>query len=81
MGKPGQKVVLGRMGHLQRHRPGHAHVAENDDRSGSLPFAVVNGGDEVFDRNFKSVTPDEDRVRRQVHGLVSAELHYPSDSE
>ena len=81
IGQPGQKVVLGRMGDLQRHRPGDAHVAKNDDRSGGLPFAVVNGGDGVFDRNFKSVTPDEDGVRRQVHGLDLAERPCPSDSE
>ena len=36
IGQTGQKVVLGRMGHLQRHRPGRAHVAENDDGSGRL---------------------------------------------
>ena len=75
IGQAGQKVVLGRMGHLQRHRPGRAHVAENDDRSGSLPFTVVDGGDGVFDRNFKSVAPDEDTVRRQVHGSVLPDRH------
>ena len=66
-----QKVVMGRMGHLQRHRLGRAHVVENDDRSASLSFTVVDGGDGVFDRSFKSVTPDKDTVGWQVHGLVS----------
>jgi signal peptidase I len=47
------------MRHLQRHRPGRAHVAENDDRADSLPFTVVDGGNGVFDRDFKTVPPDE----------------------
>ena len=75
MGKPVRKSCCGRMGHLQRHRPCRAHVAKNDDRSGGLPFAVVDGGNGVFDRNFKSVTPDEDAVRRQVHGPVLPDCH------
>src|SRR3981081_4413479 len=40
IGQTGQKVVVGRMGHLHRHRPGCAHVAENDYRSVSMPFTV-----------------------------------------
>ena len=66
IGQAGQEIVLGRMGHLQRHRARRAHVAEDDDRAGHLPFAVVDRGDGVFDRNLKSVAPDEDAVRRQV---------------
>ena len=76
LGKPVRKSCSAEWVICQRHRPGRAHVAENDDRSGGLPFAVVNGGNGVFDRNFKSVTPDEDAVRRQMHvsGLCSTAI-------
>ena len=42
----------------------------------ALPFTVVDGGDGVFDRNFKSVAPDQDAVRRQVHGSVLPNRHF-----
>lgn len=60
------EVVLSGMGHLQCHRAGGPDVAENDDRGGGLPFTVVDGGDGVFDGNFKSVTLNENTVRRQM---------------
>ena len=51
IGQTGQKIVLGQMSHLLRHRPRRAHVAENDHRSSNLPFTVVDGGYGVFDGN------------------------------
>ena len=45
-----------------------------------LPCPVMDGGDGVFDRNFNSVTPDEDAVDRQMHGAVLPHGHCPSDS-
>jgi hypothetical protein len=53
IGQTGQKVVLGRMGHLQRHRPGRADVAENDYRSARLPFTVVDGGRQSLRSEFQ----------------------------
>src|SRR5208282_3644825 len=58
------------MGHLRSHGPRGAYVTENDDGSSSLPFSVMDGGDRVFDRRFKSITPDEDTIRRQVNDSV-----------
>src|ERR1039457_5654974 len=43
----------------KRHRADSAHIAENDDRPGTLTFTVTEGGDGVLDRNLKPVTPDE----------------------
>src|SRR5271168_4952010 len=65
IGQTSQKVVLRGMGHLQGHSPGGAHVAKNDYRSRGDSFPVVDGGDGVLNRNFKSVAPDEDTVCRQ----------------
>ena len=75
IGQTGQEIVLGRMGYLQRHGAGRAHVAENDDGSRDLPFAVMDGRDAVLDRHFMSVAADQDAVRRQVHGPVLIDCH------
>ena len=63
------------MGHLLRHRPGRAHVAENDDGSGRVPSRSWMGATESSIGNFKSVAPDQDAVRRQVHGSVLPNGH------
>ena len=52
IGQARQKVMLGGVGHPQRHRPADAPVAEDDDCSGRVPGPIVDGGDGVFDRNF-----------------------------
>ena len=70
IGQPGQKIVLGRMRHLQRHRAGGAHIAKNDYRPSGLPFAIVNRGDGVFDRNFDPIPPDQNAVRRQLDDRI-----------
>ena len=79
IGQTGQVVMLGRMGDLQRHRPGRAHVAEDDHGSGRMPLAVMHGGYGVLDRDFMSVTAHEYAVRRQVDGW-SCPPGIPSDS-
>ena len=76
IGQTGQKVVLGRMSHLPRHRPGRAHVAEHNDRSSSPPFTIIDRGSGVFDGNFKSVTPDENTIRRQVNDSILLNCHH-----
>ena len=65
------------MGHLQHHFPGGAHVAEDDYGAADLPFAVVDRRNGVFDGNFKTVSPNKDAVRRQVHAaiLANSQLH------
>ena len=56
------------MGHLHGHVVGGADVAENDYRAGGLASAIVDGGDTIFDGNFKAVAADERTVWRKVHG-------------
>ena len=75
IGQARQKIMLGGVGHLQRHRPADAPVAEDDDCSGRAPGPIVDGGDGILDRNFKSVAPDQNAVRRQVHGSVMPNGH------
>ena len=70
IGQTGQEVVLGRVGHLERHRLGHTHIAENNYRSDNRSFPVVDRGDGVLDRNFNSVTLDQETVQWQMHGAV-----------
>src|SRR6202011_5012189 len=48
IGQVGQKIVFRQVGHLLRHRAGSAHVTENNDGSGGLPFTVVDGSDTIF---------------------------------
>ena len=76
VGQTGQKVVLGGMRHLHGHGTGRADVAEDDDRAGGLPFAVVDGCHGVFDGNFRSVAPNEDAAGRQVHRAVLPDRHF-----
>src|ERR1017187_7615289 len=66
IGQPGEKVMLGGIGQLLLQCPRCAHVAEHDNRSGHLPLTAVNGGDGIFNRNFASVTADQNTVQRQV---------------
>src|SRR5579872_5887094 len=70
IGQAGQKVVLGRMGHLLGHGASSAHVAKDDDGPRSFPLMVMDGSDGIFDRRFRSITPYEDTVRWQMHGFV-----------
>ena len=58
VGQAGQEVVLGRMGHLQRHRPGRADIAKHDHRADDLPCAIVDWRHRILDRNFGAVAPD-----------------------
>src|SRR5277367_2616380 len=67
----GQKVVLSRVGHLCGHGPRCGSVTENDYRSSSLSSPVMDGGNGILDWRFESITPNEDTVRWQAHGLVS----------
>ena len=67
--------MLGGVGHPQRHRPADAPVAEDDDCAGRVPCPIVDGGDGILDRNFMSVTPDQNAVRRQVHGSAMRNGH------
>ena len=46
----------------------------------ALPFAIVDGGDGVFDGNFKSVAPDEDRSSTAGARSGFAPPPSPSDS-
>src|SRR6202521_6479477 len=64
-----------RMGHLHGHRLGRTHVTEDDYHTGGLAFAVMDGGDGIFDRNFTSVALNEETVRRQVHNAVLPDGH------
>src|SRR5471032_503213 len=75
IGQTGQKVMLGQMGHLQRHSPSGAHVAKNSYRPGSPPFTVVDRRGAPFDPSFTSVMPSENTVWRQVYGAVPPGCH------
>ena len=75
IGQAGQEIMLCRMSRLQRQCARLADVAKDDDGSGHLSFAVVDGGDGVFDRSFKSIAPDEDAIRRQVNRLILPDCH------
>ena len=45
IGQTSEAIMLGRMRHLQRHRPGHRHVAHDGYGPDNLPSIVVDGGD------------------------------------
>src|SRR5579863_5420150 len=68
--------MLGRMGHLLRHGPRRAHIAEDNYGSGGQTFTVVNGSDRVLDGDFKPITPDEDTIGRQMHAEELAAFHF-----
>src|ERR1700674_3979154 len=70
IGQAGQKVMLSGVSHLQRHGAGGTYVAEDDYCSGGFSFAVVDGGNRIFNGNFKTVAPDENTVGWQVHGPI-----------
>src|SRR5450432_3234725 len=64
------------MGDLNCHRSGCAYVAENNYRSGGLASTVTDGRDGIFNGSFKSITPNEDTIRRQVYSPVLLDCHF-----
>ena len=59
----GQKVVLEGMGHLHGHGASRADVAEDNHGTRNQSCTVVNGGNNVFDRDFQAFALDQDTVR------------------
>jgi len=64
------REFLTRGAHVVGHRARRADVPEDDHCAGRLPVAVVDRRDGVVDRDLEAVTADEQRISRQVHGLV-----------
>ena len=75
IGQTGERVMLGGMLYLFRQGLCRAHVAENDDRSGSLSYAIVNGGGGVLNEGFMSIPTDEEAVWRQMPNPVLFDSH------
>ena len=67
--------MLGRVGHLQRHRLGSAYIAKGEYGARRLPVAIVNRCDGVFDWNLRAVTPHENAARRQWRNLALRDVH------
>ena len=68
IGQAGQKIVLRRMGHLQRHGAGDAHVAEHDHRAGSVPSRSWMGATE----SSIGISNPSRRIRMQFDGRCTA---------
>ncbi len=72
VGQAGEEIMLGRMKDFQRHRPGGADIAQDDDRAGDVSFTVMDRGYGILDRNFGAVAADQDAVRRQMSAAVQS---------
>ena len=70
VGQTGQKVMLRRVGHLQRHGPRRADIAKNDNRAGDPALHDRESVPPSLRWELHAIAPDQDAVRRQPDGPV-----------
>ncbi len=65
-----ERVVLGKVQHLQTPLAGHDDVAEDNNGAKDVALAIVNRRGRVFDGRLVAIAPDQDVVALQTDFLV-----------